>query len=86
MNGECEPDIETFGYKLSLTNKKTGQTALLHVDKEVPKSRFCPVAYDIEAVVQPVGAPGQIIAIIGVSRRGFEGADRRFIALPFTYN
>jgi predicted secreted protein len=84
----CEADMDVSGYKLELKNNKSGETTLLHEDKSLPKSRFCALAYDIEAVVQPAGGSesGQLVAIIGVSRRGFEGADRRFIAVPFKFN
>jgi predicted secreted protein len=84
----CEADMEIVGFSLDLKNNKTGTNTNLHLDKELPKSRFCALGYDIEAVVQPVGGSttGQAIAIIGVHSRGFEGADRRFIALPFHLN
>ncbi len=88
LPSDCEADIGVVGYKLELRNNKSGQATLLHEDKSLPKSRFCAVGYDIEAIVQPAGGAenGQLVAIIGVSRRGFEGADRRFIAVPFKFN
>ena len=84
----CEDDIGVVGFKLELKNGKTGALQVLHEDKALPKSRSCAVGYDIEAVVQPAGGSesGQLVAIIGVYRRGFEGADRRFIAVPFKFN
>lgn len=84
----CEADLGVVGYKLEIKNNKSGAVTLLHVDKAIPKSRFCAVGYDIEAVVQPVGGStsGQMVAVIGVYRQGFEGADRRFIAVPFKLN
>jgi predicted secreted protein len=84
----CESDIGVVGFKLDVKNSKTGLTSVLHLDKAIPKSRFCAVGYDVEAVVQPVGGSvaGQLVAIIGVYRQGFEGADRRFIAIPFKFN
>lgn len=84
----CEADIGVVGYKLEIKNNKSGVTTVLHEDKSIPKSRFCAVGYDIEAIVQPVGGSdsGQMVAVIGVYRRGFEGADRRFIAVPFKLN
>ena len=85
---DCETDMGVSGYRLDLTNKKSGLKTELHVDKSIPKSRFCPVGYDLEAIVQPVGGAetGQLVAIVGVYSRGFEGADRRFIAVPFKFN
>jgi predicted secreted protein len=84
----CETDIGVTGYKLELKNNKTGLTDILHQDTSLPKSRSCAVGYDLEAVVQPVAGAenGQLVAIIGVYSRGFEGADRRFIAVPFKMN
>jgi predicted secreted protein len=85
---DCETDMGVTGYKLLLKNNKSGTTTVLHQDQIIPKSRSCPVGYDIEAIVQPAGGSkaGQMAAIIGVYSRGFEGADRRFIAVPFKFN
>jgi predicted secreted protein len=84
----CEDDIGVVGFKLEIKNNKTGASSIVHQDKTLPKSRFCAVGYDVEAVVQPIGSEesAQLVAIIGVYRRGFEGADRRFIAVPFKFN
>lgn len=88
VNAECDSDMDIVGYKLEIKNNKTAATQVIHEDKSVPKSRFCPLGYDIEAIVQQAGGSqsGQLIAIVGVSSRGFEGADRRFIAVPFKMN
>jgi predicted secreted protein len=85
LNEGCEEDLGFFGFKLDLKNNKSGKLDVLHEDKSVPKSRYCPSAYDLEAIVQPVGGD-QLVAIVGVYSRGFEGADRRFIAVPFKFN
>jgi predicted secreted protein len=84
----CEADIGAIGFKLDLKNNKSNLVTVLHADKTLPKSRFCAVGYDLEAIVQPIGGDetGQKVAIIGVYSRGFEGADRRFIAIPFKLN
>jgi predicted secreted protein len=84
----CEADIGVTGYKLAIRNNKSGDVKVLHLDTSLPKTRFCAVGYDIEAVVQPAGAAdgSQMVAVVGVYRRGFEGADRRFIAIPFKLN
>jgi predicted secreted protein len=88
LSPDCVGDTEAVGYKLEIKNNKSGLVTLLHEDKDLPKSRGCGLFYDIEAIVQPAGGAenGQLVAIIGVSRRGFEGADRRFIAVPFKFN
>jgi predicted secreted protein len=61
---------------------------IIHEDTTLPASRHCAVAYDIEAIVAPsnVETVDRLVAIIGVYRRGFEGADRRFIAVPFKWS
>lgn len=51
----------------------------------VPRSRGCPMDYRIYAVVSPApidSNPAPDIAIISVYPYGFEGPDRRFIAVP----
>lgn len=80
-----DPDIELFGMELTLRNRRTGKAVTLARDSAIPSSRFCPSAYDIEAIHAPAsyGTEARNVAIIGVFSRGFEGLDRRFIAVPF---
>jgi predicted secreted protein len=83
---ECtDPDFKPVGMVFSVTDHKTGQTRELARDGSIPKSRNCPTGYDIEAVFAPsnYGNSGRHVAIVGVYSRGFEGEDRRFIAVPF---
>ena len=53
-------------------------------DDVLPESRGCPSVYRIFAVVAPQYAtpPAGYVAIIAVYPFGFEGPDRRFIAIP----
>lgn len=80
---EC-PDVEQGyrGFQLALTDPD-GQQRLLARDQRIPGSRNCPLAYAISEVVTyhpPAGAP--VFAImISVLSFGFEGPDRRFIAI-----
>lgn len=62
----------------------SGPEDIIHEDHDVPGSRGCPISYDIAAVVAPAGEPERstLVAIIAVYTRGFEGYDRRFIAVP----
>lgn len=56
-----------------------------HRDTAIPKSRNCPLAYRIYGMAEPAGfgyAAGGRAAIISVYSFGFEGPDRRFIAVP----
>ncbi len=74
------------GFELTLRNAKTGVSKVLSKDTSIPASRFCAHAYDLEAVYSPMSfaaGPDPLIAIIGVMSRGFEGADRHYIAVPF---
>jgi predicted secreted protein len=81
-----ETDIAMpVGMEVTLKNLKTGTTKSMSRDSAIPKSRNCPHAYDIEAVFAPssFSVPGDpLVALIGVYARGFEGSNRRFIAVP----
>ncbi|MCA0432609.1 MAG: DUF2259 domain-containing protein [Proteobacteria bacterium] len=86
---ECpDGDFITFvGMELTLKNVKTGVSKPIIKDASIPKSRYCPHGYDIEAIFAPAdyGLPDDpMVALIGVYSRGFEGSDRRFIAVPFS--
>jgi predicted secreted protein len=66
-----------LGYALSLNGKD------VHRDKEMlPKSRGCPMDYRLYAVVTPFEDGGHRVALISTYPFGFEGPDRRFLAVP----
>ncbi len=71
---------------LGMTLGLTGPEGVAEIfrDEVLPKSRGCPVAYRIFAVVAPQYAapPDAHVAIIATYPFGFEGPDRRFIAIP----
>jgi predicted secreted protein len=48
----------------------------------LPKSRGCPVDYRLYAVVAPFQQLAPRIAFVSLYRYGFEGPDRRFLAVP----
>jgi predicted secreted protein len=81
-----ETDIAMpVGMEVTLTNLKTGTTRSFARDTVLPTSRGCAHGYDIEAVFAPSSDAIQldpVVALIGVYTRGFEGSDRRFIAVP----
>lgn len=84
---ECtETDIAMpVGMEVSMKNLKTGVTKTFARDTSIPKSRGCAHGYDIEAIFAPTSHDTGIdplVALIGVYTRGFEGSDRRFIAVP----
>jgi predicted secreted protein len=66
---------------------KRGGKALeeVHRDSKIPASRVCPLKYSLSDAVALVGVNGQIqemVVLVNVFSLGFEGADRRFIAVP----
>lgn len=71
------------GFRLRLTeNQGNAFDTILHDDKAVPKSRGCPNGYRIGAVVASELGEVPHIAMIIVGSTGFEGNDRRWIAVP----
>lgn len=71
---------------LTLRDLKTSKADVVHNDTSIPKSRGCPTGYDIDKVVTPAmyGQSSRFVALIGVYSFGFEGHNRRTIAIPVT--
>jgi predicted secreted protein len=75
------PDMgEPFkGFRLVLT-APDGATRILNDDKQIPASRRCPLGYRIsEVLLDPSRAV--LAVLIDVMSVGFEGPDRRFLAV-----
>jgi predicted secreted protein len=74
--------LEPMGYQLIIADN--GSERLIHRDQALPRSRGCPVTYRLYGVVLPfnAGSISHAVALISVYRGGFEGPDRRFIAVP----
>ncbi|MDH3580286.1 MAG: DUF2259 domain-containing protein [Hyphomicrobiales bacterium] len=70
------------GFRLTLAPPK-GAAILLHADKSVPTSRGCPMRYALSDIVMHEAADGArvFVALVSVYAFGFEGPDRRFIAV-----
>lgn len=70
------------GFALTL-NDGQGEREIFR-DGVLPRSRGCPTTYRIYGVVAPQYAtpPAGYVAIIATYPFGFEGPDRRFIAIP----
>ena len=81
-----EGDGDSFGVRVNLKDLQTNTSRVIFEDKSIPDSRNCPLAYDVAAVIAQSGMPvtDRMVALIGVYARGFEGANHRFIAVPFT--
>lgn len=84
-----EPCVESFGFEppvgFALELKTATATTELHRDAAVPASRGCTVAYRLYGIVAPVSWAWNAstpVAVISVFSHGFEGPDRRFIAIP----
>jgi predicted secreted protein len=86
--GPCTTDYgfdPPVGYVLTLETS-TGSTEL-HADQAIPASRGCTVAYRLYGVFAPLewAYKGLTpVAVLSVYTHGFEGPDRRFIAVPVT--
>jgi predicted secreted protein len=83
----CEPDFGPVGY--TLTYQDSTGVRELHADGDtIPESRGCTLDYRIYAVVQPFenhyaeDFTSRRVAIIASYPFGFEGVDRRFLAVP----
>ena len=74
--------VDPMGYQLVIGDN--GGKRLIHRDGALPRSRGCPVTYRIHGVVLPfnAGSIGDAVALISVYPGGFEGPDRRFLAVP----
>lgn len=70
------------GFSLNLIDES--QDKRVYADDILPRSRGCPVTYKIAGVYAPFQAEdlSRAMALISVFPRGFEGPDRRFIAVP----
>lgn len=70
------------GFRLALDNP-VGEARILHGDTGVPASRGCPQDYAIADVITdfPDGAYPVMVVLLHVISQGFEGPDRRFLAV-----
>lgn len=79
-------DSSRFGFSLQIKQTLSGKILEPYKDATVPKSRGCPFNYELEAIISPDDESGSaiLIAIVAYYTQGFEGPDRKFIAVPFT--
>jgi predicted secreted protein len=69
------------GFAISLTAEE--ETFEVHRDTRLPQSRFCPMDYRLYAVLRPLnGNAAGLVALVSTYPFGFEGPDRRFLAVP----
>ena len=74
--------VDPMGYELTIS--ADGNERLVHRDESLPRSRGCPVTYRLYGVTLPfnAGSAEGAVALISVYPGGFEGPDRRFLAVP----
>ncbi len=79
-------DGSRYGFSLQIKQTLSGKVLEAFKDATVPKSRGCPFNYEIEAIVTPSDESGStsLMALVAYYTQGFEGPDRKFIAVPFT--
>ncbi len=69
-------------FRLKLATADGGAETVLHEDTSIPTSRGCPISYRLTRVIVPDAWPVvTVVVLVSVLRFGFEGADRRFIAV-----
>ena len=80
----CEDYMGEAPLGFALTINEGGADRELHRDEALPSSRGCPMDYRISAVLTPIwsSALDHSVAIVSVYPFGFEGPNRRFIAVP----
>lgn len=82
-SGDCANLVGEGIVGFTLAYEGDGDKSELHSDgATVPKSRGCTLGYGIYAVIQPLDRDGGRVAIIESWPFGFEGPDRRFLAIP----
>ncbi|WP_181179690.1 DUF2259 domain-containing protein [Mesorhizobium sp. B2-1-3A] len=74
---------KALGFRLSLQGQDGKPFKTLHEDKAVPGSRNCPTSYSLSESYEytPSGKPAVIVVLVQRFSQGFEGRDRRFIAV-----
>ncbi|MEP6563907.1 MAG: DUF2259 domain-containing protein, partial [Mesorhizobium sp.] len=74
---------KALGFRLTLQGQDGKPFKLLHEDKSVPGSRNCPTSYSLSESYEftPDGKPAVIAVLVQRFSQGFEGRDRRFIAV-----
>ena len=78
---------DTHGYALVLEGATGDPLRILHEDTEIPASRGCPLHYGLsDIIVFPRPGRGPVmVVLLSVYQFGFEGLDRRFLALSTTF-
>jgi len=88
LEGCATIDEKTRGFVLVLEDEKGQPIRILEEDAEIPKSRGCPIHYGLsDVLVLPRRGLGPaLIVVVSIYRYGFEGFDRRFIAIGTAFD
>ncbi|SNZ20001.1 DUF2259 domain-containing protein [Cohaesibacter gelatinilyticus] len=80
----CNDNGRVMGFGLDMKHGEAGDPREIYEDKEVPKSRNCPISYRLVAVYSSsrYNRSDYAVALVGVYQRGFEGPGMRYIAVP----
>lgn len=75
------------GFTLALVDPD-GQEQGLHNDQRLPSSRKCPIRYSLSDVISayPENAGPALVIIVNMFTLGFEGPNRRFLAVATRFN
>jgi predicted secreted protein len=78
-------DGQQLGFRLTITDNDRDISKEVYEDAAIPASRYCPRDYDVADVIayRSYSTGDRHVALIGVYTPGFEGVNRRFIAVPF---
>jgi predicted secreted protein len=78
-------DGKQMGFRLAIAGKSPETATEIHRDQSIPASRHCPRDYDIADVIayRSPSSGDRHVAMIGIYTPGFEGLNRRFLAVPF---
>jgi len=77
-------DTPLAGFVLK-ARQGSGPYEEVHRDKDIPASRRCPLKYSLADAVSfasPDGRVQRLVALVNVFAYGFEGPNRRFLAVP----
>lgn len=79
----CDPEMGAQkGFVLTLSAE--GVERPVYADTTLPADRACAIGYRLYGIYSPHngGGPESWVAMVSVFSRGFEGSDRRFVAVP----
>ncbi|HKQ94592.1 MAG TPA: DUF2259 domain-containing protein [Aestuariivirgaceae bacterium] len=77
-------DLPYAGFALSIKPSGAAQFTTVHRDTEIPASRVCPLKYSLSDIIgfrPTIDGPVRLVALVSVYSYGFEGMDRRFVAV-----